>query len=111
LPALPSLKGLNARHEVEDALHPGMAFGRNPHVAKAQAAEQKAEDAPDEAARVRALREAAHLWDRAAEREPPGKRRLEYEARAARNREIAEGAAPEEAEGDGGGQRDPKLLN
>lgn len=88
-----------------------MAFGRNPHVPKAQAAEQKAEDAPDEAARARALREAAHQWDRAAEREPPGKRRQEYEGRAARNRELAEGAAPEEAGGDGGGPVDPKLLN
>lgn len=80
-----------------------MAFGRNPHVPKAQAAEQKAEDAPDDDARARALREAAHQWDRAAEREPPGKRRLEYEGRAARNRERADGPGAETI--------DPKLLN
>jgi hypothetical protein len=61
-----------------------MAFGRNPHVPKAQAAEQKAHDAPDDAARARALRDAAHQWDRAAEREQPGKRREEYERNAAR---------------------------
>jgi len=83
-----------------------MAFGRNPHVLKAQAAEQKADDAPDDAARARALREAAHQWDRAAEREPPGKRRQEYEGRAARNRERADGEGPE-----GSRPIDPKLLN
>jgi hypothetical protein len=83
-----------------------MAFGRNPHVPKAQAAEQKADDAPDDASRVRALREAAHQWERAAEREPPGKRRQEYEGRATRNRERADGG-PE-----GGAEPiDPKLLN
>lgn len=83
-----------------------MAFGRNPHVPKAQAAEQKAEDAPDDAARTRALREAAHQWDRAAEREPPGKRRQEYEGRASRNRDLADGDALA-----GGRVIDPKLLN
>lgn len=46
-----------------------MSFGKNPHVAKAQAAEQKAQLATDEAARKLAWREAARLWDRAAERE------------------------------------------
>jgi hypothetical protein len=88
-----------------------MAFGRNPHVPKAQAAEQKAQDAPDDAARARALREAAHQWDRAAEREAPGKRRQEYEGHAARNRELAEGTAPEGADGDGEEHADPKMLN
>ena len=34
-----------------------MAIGRNPHVSRAQASEQKAADAPDAIARVRALRE------------------------------------------------------
>ena len=66
-----------------------MGFGNNPYVAKAHAAEQKATDAPDEASRVRAHREAAHEWGRAAERELPGKRRLEYEAKAASARERA----------------------
>jgi hypothetical protein len=46
-----------------------MGFGKNPHVAKAQAAEQKAQSATDEAARTLAWREAARQWDRAAERE------------------------------------------
>lgn len=64
-----------------------MGFGRNPHVLKAQTAEQKAEEASDEPARVRAYLEAAHAWDRAAEREKPGKLRSEYEANAVRARE------------------------
>ena len=63
-----------------------MGFGRNPYVSKAQAAEEKARDAPDEPSRIRAWHEAAHEWDRAAEREPPGKRRVEYEANAVRAR-------------------------
>ena len=67
-----------------------MGFGRNPHVLKAQAAEQKAQEAPDETARARAYREAAHEWDRAAEREKPGKQRAEYEAHATRTRAPAE---------------------
>ena len=76
-----------------------MGFGKNPFVPKAQAAEQKAADAPDEASRVRALRDAAHQWDRAAEREKPGKQRTEYEAAAERNRALADGGeeAPEDA--------------
>lgn len=68
-----------------------MSFGRNPFVPKAQAAEQKAETAPDEASRVRALRDAAHQWERAAEREKPGKQRTEYEGNAERDRALAEG--------------------
>jgi hypothetical protein len=66
-----------------------MGFGKNPHVPKAQAAEQKAEEASDEPTRARAYHEAAHAWDRAAEREKPGKLRLEYEANAVRTRELA----------------------
>jgi hypothetical protein len=73
-----------------------MAFGKNPHVSKAQAAEQKAQDAPDPDARARALREAAHQWDRAATREPPGKRREEYERSAARTRQLADGGSLED---------------
>jgi hypothetical protein len=71
-----------------------MSFGRNPHVAKAQAAEQKAELASDHLARERAYREAAHLWERAASREQPGKRKTEYEGHAERLRAIADGAEP-----------------
>jgi hypothetical protein len=58
-----------------------MSFGRNPHVAKAEAAEQKAGVAPDDHSRERAWREAAHLWGRAAERETDARRREQYTAR------------------------------
>jgi hypothetical protein len=76
-----------------------MSFGKNPHLPKAQAAEQKAVDALDQRARVLAYREAAHQWDRAASRENPGKKRTEYEQHAARNRELADSdeSAVEEA--------------
>lgn len=74
-----------------------MGFGRNPYVAKAQAAEQKAADARDDAARISAHREAAHQWDRAAEREKPGKQRDAYEREAVRNRNLADGE-PEPSE-------------
>jgi hypothetical protein len=97
-----------------------MGFGRNPHVPKAQAAEQKALDAPDAPARARAYREAAHQWDRAAEREAPGKRRDEYQGNAARDRELAEGKQPDDAlepgedpegSGEAGPPIDPSRLN
>jgi hypothetical protein len=95
-----------------------MGFGRNPYVPKAQAAEQRAADATDEATRTRAYRDAAHQWDRAAERESPGKYRAEYERNAARNRDLADGAAAsdavapvDEVEGSAGPSIDPKLLN
>lgn len=70
-----------------------MSFGKNPFVAKAQAAELLAERARDEASRSRAHREAAHEWERAAEREKPGKRRDEYLANAEQQRNLAEGVA------------------
>lgn len=82
-----------------------MSFGKNPHVVKAKTAEQKAIDAPDDHARALAYREAAHLWDRAAERESPGKRRVEYEQNAARARALADGEETEES------PIDPKMLN
>ncbi len=101
-----------------------MAFNRNPHVPKARAAEQKAAEAADDAARVRALREAAHLWDRAAERESPGKLKTEYERQAAENRRLADADASGGVDADGPLQLtyagaveastivlDPKLLN
>jgi hypothetical protein len=92
-----------------------MAFGRNPHPPRAQAAEQKALDAPDDDARARAYREAAHQWDRAAEREPPGKQRKIYEENATRNRALADGEVPEvvgdATEGEGRVTIDPKLMN
>jgi hypothetical protein len=90
-----------------------MAFGRNPHVTKAQAAERKARDASDDSARALALRDAAHQWDRAAEREQPGKRRDEYARNAAHARALADGGAVEEPEGEeeANGPADPNLLN
>ncbi len=71
-----------------------MSFGRNPHVAKAEAAEQKADVAADDRQRERAWREAAHLWDRAADRETDGKRRAQYAQKAESARAKAD-AAPE----------------
>ncbi len=69
-----------------------MGFGRNPYIAKAQAAEQKAADATDDASRTRAYRDAAHEWSRAADRERPGKQRDQLEQNAANNRALADGA-------------------
>ncbi len=74
-----------------------MGFGRNPHVAKARAAEAKAEEAKDVASEVRAYLEAAHLWDRAATKEKDGKRRAEYEANAAAARERSDAATQKPA--------------
>jgi hypothetical protein len=84
-----------------------MSFGKNPHVAKAEAAEQKAEEAGDTHARELALREAAHQWDRAAAREKPGKKRTEYEQNAERNRTLADGGEASEPEQ----ETPPRLLN
>lgn len=69
-----------------------MSFGRNPHVAKAEAAEQKADSAKDGIARQQALREAAHQWDRAADREKDGKRKQLYADKAATLRADADAA-------------------
>ena len=59
-----------------------MSFGRNPHVAKAEAAELKASEAGDVAARNLAWLEAGRQWERAAERERDAKRRETYTDRA-----------------------------
>jgi hypothetical protein len=59
-----------------------MSFGRNPHVAKAEAEEEKARIASDSASYERAWREAARQWDRATERETDDKRRQQYTERA-----------------------------
>ena len=67
-----------------------MSFGRNPHVAKAEAEEQKALAARDPSAIERAWREGARQWDRAAERETDAKRRQEYVDRAAAARAKAD---------------------
>jgi hypothetical protein len=66
-----------------------MSFGKNPHPAKAAAAEQKAEVAKDAIAREQAWREAARHWDRAADHETDAKRRQQY----ADNAEVARSRA------------------
>ena len=75
-----------------------MSFGRNPHVSKAEAAEQKALGAKDSTAREHAWREAGRLWERAADRETDPKRRQQYTAHAERARASAdEPESPAEA--------------
>ena len=69
-----------------------MSFGRNPHAAKAEAAEQKASSAKDELARAAAWREAAHCWERASGRETDAKRRQQYLDKAEAARANAEPA-------------------
>jgi len=69
-----------------------MSFGRNPHLAKAEAEELKARSAKDPRACELAWREAARQWDRAAERETDEKRRLQYEEKAAAARASADEA-------------------
>ena len=94
-----------------------MSFGRNPHVAKAQTAEQKARAAGDDTAKALAWREAARHWDRSAERETDAKRRGEYERNAESAREFADNgesndgdeAKPAIAPADG--PRNSKSLN
>ncbi len=77
-----------------------MSFGRNPHVAKAEAAEQKAQSAKDDLAREQAFREAARLWERASERETDDKRKQVYVEKAELARAIADGQpAPAETNG------------
>ncbi|MFO0549817.1 MAG: hypothetical protein U0271_15600 [Polyangiaceae bacterium] len=91
-----------------------MSFGKNPFVSKAQAAEQKAAEATDPAAKTRAYRDAAHQWERAGAREAPGPRREEYERQADKNRRLANGeiSAEEEAELNSAvGDLDLKSLN
>jgi hypothetical protein len=73
-----------------------MSFGRNPHVAKAEAAEQKAHAAKDATACEHAWREAGRLWERAADREGDAKRRVQYTANAERARASAD--APPQGE-------------
>ena len=67
-----------------------MSFGRNQHVAKAEAAEQKALNAKDATAYELAWREAGRLWERAAERETDPKRKQQYAGNADRARASAD---------------------
>ena len=87
-----------------------MSFGKNPYVPKAQVAEQKAAEAHDDLSRVRLYRDAAHQWDRAAEREMPGKKRTEYEQNATKNRELAD-ADPDAPPASDRGALDTSKLN
>jgi hypothetical protein len=73
-----------------------MSFGRNPFVAKAEAAEQKAIASKDDSTHERAWLEAGHLWERAAERETDAKRRTRYVENAERARATAEAPRPDE---------------
>ncbi|MET0593105.1 MAG: hypothetical protein ABW133_10420, partial [Polyangiaceae bacterium] len=75
-----------------------MSFGRNPHVAKAEAEEHKALNAKDQRAAELAWREGARYWDRAADRETDEKRRREYEGRAETARSNADEARASEPE-------------
>lgn len=67
-----------------------MSFGRNPHVAHAEAAELKARSAKDSTACEHAWREAGRLWERAADRETDTKRRVLYTENAQRARASAD---------------------
>lgn len=71
-----------------------MSFGRNPHVAKAEAAEQKALEATDTIASEQAWREAGRQWERAAEREKDPKRRALYTERSETARATADAPPP-----------------
>jgi hypothetical protein len=75
-----------------------MSFGRNPRVAKAEAAEQKANTARDATARELAWREAARQWDRAADRETDDKRRATYTEKAEMARALADGTDDPQSE-------------
>jgi hypothetical protein len=75
-----------------------MSFGRNPHVAKAEAEELKARSAKDQRACELAWRDAARQWDRAAEREVDETRRKKHEERAAAARANAEQARSHDPE-------------
>lgn len=74
-----------------------MSFGRNPHAPKAEAAELKAGSAKDAIAAEQAWREAARMWERAAERESDGKRRQTYLDKAEAARANAESPVAEES--------------
>jgi hypothetical protein len=67
-----------------------MAFGKNPHIAKAEAAEQKALAADDAPAREQGWLEAGRQWERASERETDPKRRQQYADKAAAARAAVE---------------------
>lgn len=79
-----------------------MGFGRNPHVAKAEAAELKATTARDASFAEQAWREAGRQWERAAARETDDKRRAQYEANAEKARATADAPLEAPVEGSDG---------
>ena len=88
-----------------------MSFGRNPHVAKAEAAEQKARTARDDTAREQMWRDAARQWDRAADRETDDKRRQQYADKAEAARALADDPNAGEDDATKGDAPDvPRLL-
>jgi hypothetical protein len=70
-----------------------MALGRNPYIPKAQEAEEKAQSAEDPHTRARAWRDAARLWERAADKERSEKRARAFRERAEQARREADGVA------------------
>jgi hypothetical protein len=90
-----------------------MSFGRNPHVAKAEAAELKAQSATDDVAHEQAWRDAARQWERAADREADPKRRALYSEKAESARANADGPRPEadHAEAQPRKSSDSRMLN
>ena len=91
-----------------------MSFGKNPHVAKAELAEQKALEARDEIAREQAWLEAGRRWERAAERETDAKRKQLYLDKGEQAR-LQATQPPEAAEAEPAPRAAPaagrKLLN
>jgi hypothetical protein len=85
-----------------------MSFGRNVHVAKAEAAEQKALSAKDATAYEHAWREAGRLWERAADRETDPKRKQQYATKAEQARATAD--QPQGA-GEAGGTTDAAVQS
>lgn len=88
-----------------------MSFGKNPHVAKATLAEQKARSATHESSRVSAWREAARLWERAAERESFEKRIAEYTRNAEAARAEADGTGESGKATEPARSVTPQILN
>ena len=88
-----------------------MSFGRNVHVAKAEAAEQKALSAKDATAYEHAWREAGRLWERAADRETDPKRKQQYATNAERARATADQPQVLDESGETADAADPSSLS
>jgi hypothetical protein len=90
-----------------------MSFGKNPYVAKAEAAELKAQSATDDVAYEQAWRDAARQWERAADREADSKRRALYSEKAESARANADAPRPDadHAEAKPHKSGDSRMLN